>query len=138
MKKIKYFVVVVLIGSMLGFISFNESKDIIETNTVAFQLGVFKNEENAIKLKERLGGIVIKDIDVYRVYYAVLHNRDNIKFIKDFLEEQNISYYIKNIDLDKTNILKSDKYEILMNNTRKNRSKLEVNNKILKFYAEVL
>ena len=138
MKKLKLIVIAFLLGSIVAFVSFNKENKTYNANTVAFQLGVFKDEANAIRLKERLGGIVIKDADVYRVYYAILHDKDNIKYIESVLNKKGISYYIRNVKLDKTNFIKSDRYELLMNKSSKDKSKLKINSEMLIFYKEVL
>ena len=138
MKRIKIAVIVFLIGSIIAFVTYQNDEKSTYTRTIAFQLGVFKDENNAIRLKERLGGIVIKDADVYRVYYAILHDKDNIKFIENNLKEKEVSYYIRNVNLNETIFLKGDKYETLMNKTMKDNNKLKVNNKMLNFYKEAL
>lgn len=138
MKRLKIIIVFLLIGSIMAFVNFNTKDDGFYTKTIAFQLGVFNDENNALRLKERLGGIVIKENNLYRVYFAVLHDKDNIKFIEKTLDDRGISYYIRNVDLDESNFLKGDKYETLMNKSVKDKSKLKVNTMLLDLYKESL
>ena len=103
MKRLKIIIVFLLIGSIMAFVNFNTKDDGFYTKTIAFQLGVFNDENDALRLKERLGVIVIKENNLYRVYFAVLHDKDNIKFIEKTLDDRGISYYIRNVDLDESN-----------------------------------
>lgn len=103
----------------------------IEGNAVAIQIGAFTKLENAEKMRDNYGGIVYKDNGVYRVYYSVLKNNENIDFITSYLKLNGINYYIKSIRLDDKYLDKLDKYEELMEKTN-NTSKIRVNNEILK------
>ena len=139
MKKIKPLILAIIIGISLAFLVFNEvHKESVVSNTIALQIGVFNNKENAENLKNRLGGVVINDNGQYRVYYAILHDKRNIDFMTNILDEKNISYYLKSIDLEENAFLKSDRYENLMNKSTRDSSKLKINEEILKILKDVL
>ena len=102
-------------------------------NTIGLQLGVFKNKDNAIEVKTRLDGIIIKDKDYYRVYYGIFHNKENIDYICKYLDEIGVSYYKKEINVDEVTFLKADVYEKYM---VKSKNKLIVNKRIREMYKE--
>lgn len=122
MKKILPYLVSLLLGGVFGFMLFKDANfDIKEVfaNTIeatAFQLGVFNNEESAVLLKDKYqDSIIIKDDDVYRVYYSVLTNEKVISKMESYLTNKNINYYLKNITVIDENLIKAiSEYEKAM------------------------
>ena len=82
----------------------------------AFQLGVFNNEESAISLKDKYqDSIIIKDDDVYRVYYSILTNDKVITKMERYLINKNISYFLKTITVTNDDLIKAiNEYEKAM------------------------
>ena len=141
MKKFRPVVLAVIIGCTCAFILFKqvEEKTLVkvEGNAVAIQIGVFTKEENARNMSKTYGGIVTNDGEVYRVYYSVLSNDDNIEFMTNHLKSNGINYYLKKITLDEEILDKSAEYETLMKSTNAE-SKMTINKELLEMYEEVI
>ena len=88
----------------------------IKSQVYAFQIGVYKNKDNALKEANINKGIVILDNDIYRVYVALLKNQILINNLKIYYDSLGINYYLKAINVSsKTNNI-IDNYESLLNN----------------------
>lgn len=122
MKKILPYLISLFVGGIFGFMLFKDANfDIKEVfaNTIeatAFQLGVFNNEESAQLLKDKYqSSIIIKDDDVYRVYYSILTNDKVITKMERYLINNNINYYLKKITITDDNLIKAiSEYEKAM------------------------
>jgi hypothetical protein len=139
MKKLKPIFLAIIIGCTCAYFMFksvekNTLND-VNYNAVAVQIGVFKDSANATKMQEMYGGKVFKDEDVYRVYYSILKNTNNIEFITNYLSSNGINYYLRNIEVDESILDKSSEYEILMAKTN-DESKLTINKELLSLYDE--
>lgn len=87
----------------------------IKSQVYAFQIGVYKNKDNAIKEANSNNGMVIQDNNIYRVYIALLKNQTLINNLKIYYDSIGLNYYLKAINVsDKTNNT-IDNYEILLN-----------------------
>ena len=88
----------------------------IKKQVYAFQIGVYKNKDNALNSATTNKGIVILDNDIYRVYIAILKDETLIDNLKDYYDSLGINYYLKAINVSsKTNNI-IDNYESLLNN----------------------
>ncbi len=88
----------------------------IKSQVYAFQIGVYKNKDNALNAANTNKGIVILDNDIYRVYIAILKDETLIANLKDYYNSLGINYYLKAINVsNKTNNI-IDNYESLLNN----------------------
>ena len=88
----------------------------IKSQVYAFQIGVYKNKDNALNAAKTNKGIVILDNDIYRVYIAILKDETLIDNLKDYYDSLGINYYLKAINVSsKTNNI-IDNYESLLNN----------------------
>lgn len=88
----------------------------IKSQVYAFQIGVYKNKDNALNAATTNKGIVILDNDIYRVYIAILKDETLIANLKDYYDSLGINYYLKAINVSsKTNNI-IDNYESLLNN----------------------
>lgn len=88
----------------------------IKSQVYAFQIGVYKNKDNALNAATTNKGIVILDNDIYRVYIAILKDETLIDNLKDYYDSLGIKYYLKAINVSsKTNNI-IDNYESLLNN----------------------
>lgn len=89
----------------------------IKSQCYAFQIGVYRNKENALKAANDSRGIVILDNDFYRVYIALLKDENLIKSLKSYYDTKNVNYYLKAIYIsDKTSSI-LDNYEIILKRT---------------------
>lgn len=105
-----------------------------EVNTKAFQVGVFLNEENALKEANRIEARVIKEDGQYYLYYSVLSDAENIDKIKNHLDSKGIKYFLKVVSTPtefKDNLMQ---YEEMMKKTTSNIAFLELNRRIMDMY----
>ena len=97
-------VLAIFLGIILAIYSFNKFQEddipvISNTSSVyAFQVGVFKDFNNANSIAVKYGGILVLDNDNYRVYIALANKSLNL--LKKHFDEMGISYYIRSIDVD--------------------------------------
>ena len=89
----------------------------LKTQAYAFQIGVFKNKENALNFAAANSGMVVNDEDLYRVYTVILNNESIINRVKNYYQTNNINFYLKavNISNDATNTINN--YEMLLEKT---------------------
>ena len=88
----------------------------MKSQVYAFQIGVYKNKDNALNAATTNKGIVILDNDIYRVYIAILKDETLIDNLKNYYDSLGINYYLKAINVSsKTNNI-IDNYESLLNN----------------------
>ncbi len=95
----------VLIGGGFAYFIFNKvtMKDEVSLVDVkAFQIGVFSNYDNALRVANRNNGIVVNDSDVYRVYVAILSDSIAIDKLSKYYESIGLNYYIRNIKVSRS------------------------------------
>lgn len=122
MKKLIPYLLSLIIGSFFGYLLFQDTdfnvKDVFAStlSAKAFQLGVFNNLSAAEEFKEKYEpSIIINDDDVYRVYYSILTNKKVISKMEDYLEDNSINYYLKDIVITDDSLIKSlSEYESSM------------------------
>ncbi len=96
----------IAVGGGLAYIVFNKvvlkDEKNVDTKVVnAFQIGVFSNYDNALKVADRNNGIVIMDDSLYRVYVAILSDKDAIKKVSNYYEKIGLNYYLKELNVSK-------------------------------------
>ncbi|MDD4188248.1 MAG: hypothetical protein PHX04_05800 [Bacilli bacterium] len=124
MKKITPYLLSLIVGSFFGYLIFQDAdfnvKKVFASSlpATAFQLGVFNDFDAALALKENYKpSIIITDDDVYRIYYSILTNDKVILKMEDYLKNNNINYYLKDIVLTDEALIKSiSEYEPSMEN----------------------
>jgi len=122
MKKLFPYLCALGLGIAFSFLLFKGEdfslKEVFSENitATAFQLGVFNNEISALQLKNKYeGAIMMKEDDVYRVYYSILTNPAVITKMEKYLSEQKINYYLKTITVKDSNLIKAlNEYEKTM------------------------
>lgn len=138
MKKFIKTIIIFLLGILSGYyICINNPKKIFDTSYKAFQVGVYTTEDLANTYKSKYkNAIVIKDNELYRVYVAILRKDNNIESMSNYLNKNNIDYYIRNITISDKNLKKSiDEYENIMSNDSEVVF-LEINKMIMERYEE--
>lgn len=65
----------------------------------AFQVGVFTNYDNALKVADRNNGIVVNDDDLYRVYVSILSSSEAVKKMKEYYDSIGLNYYLREIEV---------------------------------------
>ncbi len=142
MKKILLTITIsIAIGTFFAFVIFkNINNDVQlvlnEDNIVTFfQVGVFKNNENAQNFMQNYNSsIIIKDKEYYRVIIAILMNDEAIAKEKAFFDSLGIEYYLKKESIsDKEFINKLQEYEHLLISAS-DETYNTVNKNILKLY----
>ena len=141
-KYIITILIAVVFGACLGIYSFNKFKEddvkqvfnINKNQAYAMQIGVFDTFENAQKLAEKFGGLVILDNEKYRVYVAIVN--DTLNMIKTYYDEKGIAYYIRTIDVTQEFSEKLNNYETLLKVAKKEEYDTIIKG-ILKDYKEL-
>ena len=140
MKKFLLFAfVAILIGGGFALDIFKDqvvATDTTETTVSAFQIGVYKNYDNAYKVAVRNNGIVIKEEDLYRVYIALVNKRDSISLLSNYYESIGLSFYLKEITVKKEFIDYMNRYEEMLISSSSDQYK-EINLNILNKYVEI-
>ena len=88
----------------------------IKSQVYAFQIGVYKNKDNAIREANNNKGIVILDNDIYRVYVALLKDQVLVNNLKSYYDSIGVNYYLKAINVSSKTDNIIDNYETLLNN----------------------
>ena len=122
-KTILTIVLAILIGFTFGFFFLKKftPKTITEVSNIksqvyAFQIGVYKNKDNATKNATTNNSIVVEDNNLYRVYIALLKDQTIIDNLKKYYDSIGLNYYLKaiNVSYNTENIINN--YELLLNN----------------------
>ncbi len=134
----------ILTGAGLGFYAYNKlastnNNDMMvgkfSNQVYALQVGVFDSINNANDLASKYGGIVINDNNKYRVYIAIVSN--TLTQIKNYYDNKNISYYVKNIEVNSDFYNTLLDYESLLLATNEDNYE-EIMKNILKEYVNLL
>ena len=142
-KKMMPYLLAIVLGIIFGYYLFGGeihlSNILNKSNYKGFQIGVYTDYEKANKIKEKYSGsILIKDEELYRVYYAVLHDENNIELMEKYLNDNKISYYEKNIEINDLKVIQQmSNLESLMVDANDSLF-LELNKKILVSYEVAL
>lgn len=122
-KTILTIVLAILIGFIFGFFFLKKftPKTITEVSNIksqvyAFQIGVYKNKDNATKNATTNNGIVVEDNNLYRVYIALLKDQTLIDNLKKYYDSIGLNYYLKAINVSNNTENIINNYELLLNN----------------------
>ena len=116
-QSVKIIIFSCLIGATLAGIFFLGIKEKAEAKTApilyAFQVGVFKNLENAEKLKDNYSyAKIIKDQEYYRVFIGITLNNKDI--LRKIFESKGYKYYVKEIQVTEEIQEKIIKYDTFL------------------------
>lgn len=122
-KTILTIVFAILIGFTFGFFFLKKftPKTITEVSNIksqvyAFQIGVYKNKDNATKNATINNSIVVEDNNLYRVYIALLKDQTLIDNLKKYYDSIGLNYYLKAINVSDNTENIINNYELLLNN----------------------
>ena len=92
----------ILFGGVCSFMIFRTlvKADNAYEEFVAFQIGVYTDYDNAVKVADRNNGIVVED-GYFRVYVTFLRNEESILKMEKYFSEIGLNYYKKEILIDK-------------------------------------
>ena len=139
LKKCVPYLLAIFLGTVFGYYIFDGeihlSNILNKSNYVGFQIGVYNDLESAEKIKKRFdGSVLIKDEELYRVYYAILHNDKNIEMMEQHLQKESINYYLKDLEINDMSLISElSSIEDLMDDASSSLF-LELNKKILLSY----
>ncbi len=133
-KKILTILIAIAVGAILALPTLSmASKDSSKKeNMFILQLGIFKNYDNAFEKKQSVkGSIIYQNKDVYYVLAGVSKEETNLYKIEEYLQNENISYYKKQmiISYDPDNL---EKYNLLLQKTNDVETIKTLNEKVLK------
>ena len=140
MKKLIKPIFVLLLGIFLGYyICDAKPLDIFITKYKAFQVGVYTSLDAAtIYSTKYKNATIIHDNELYRVYVAILKDKNNIENMSKYLDSEGIDYYLKDINIDDKNLKRLiNEYENVMN-SESEIVFLEMNKLIMEKYKESL
>ncbi len=137
-KTIKIILFSAFIGTLLASLFFLNIKEKAEaknkTILYAYQVGVFKNEENASTYKKRFpSGHIFWDGDYFRIYIGVTAKN------KDLLNQifSDVNYYIKEIEVAESIYEEIEKYDELLKQSSEE-SKIAILDKMLESVQNAL
>lgn len=139
LKKCFPYVLAIVLGIIFGYYifdgEFHISNILKKSDYIGFQIGVYNDFESAKKIKNKFeGSVLIQDEELYRVYYAILHNDKNIQMMERHLQEKNINYYLKELEINDMSLISEfNSIESLMDDASSSLF-LELNKKILTSY----
>lgn len=143
MKKIMPYIISLVLGALFGYLVFDKTDfDIKEVfgdyeEVTGFQLGVFNDLTTAKEFKNKYTpSVIIKDDDVYRVYYSILKSDEPITKMENYLSNKEISFYKKIITINDADLISAiHTYE---NGITKGNDKVieNINNLIMASYKE--
>ena len=112
MKKFLPYIFSLIVGSVFGFLIFNSHDPISvfseKINVTGFQLGVFNSIDLAKEyVKKYPSSIIIEDGDVYRVYISILTKDKTINKMEEYLNNQKIAFYKKDITVNDSGLIKA-------------------------------
>ena len=121
MKKFLPYILSLVLGTVFVFILFqNNGSDIKrvfkeEVKATGFQLGVFNSIDLAREYQKKFPtSIIMNDDDVYRVYISILTNNKTISKMEEYLNNNKIAFYKKDIVVSDSSLIKA------LNNYEKN------------------
>ena len=120
MKKKFYLIIfAIFLGGVMAFITINKFSFNQKTFIVSiYQLGVYKNYDNALaKARNAKGAIIVNNDDTYQVIGAIASSKTSKDKISLLLKNENLDYYEKEINLDAESKKTIDEYELLINKT---------------------
>ncbi len=142
MKKFIPYILSLVVGTIFGFVIFQNNSDKItrvfseEINATAFQLGVFNSLDLAKEYQKKYpSSIIMTDDDVYRVHISILTNSNTISKMEEYLNKKEIAFYKKEIVINDSSLINA------LNNYEKNMLSgndttfISLNNLILESYG---
>ena len=120
MKKKFYLIIfAIFLGGVMALITINKFSFNQKTFIVSiYQLGVYKNYDNALaKARNAKGAIIVNNDDTYQVIGAIASSKTSKDKISLLLKNENLDYYEKEINLDAESKKTIDEYELLINKT---------------------
>ena len=140
MKK-KILLIIITIGAGILFTFYFLNKENIyakeEYIVYAFQVGAFKNYENAQEYSQNFESFIIKQEDnLYKVFVGIYNNIDIVNKMIVYFENNNINIYLKSLNVSKKFYNDLENYEKIILNTEDTNVYNKINESILNNYLE--
>ncbi len=120
-KKIIVVLLSLVLGSGIAYFIFTrryvDSDEAVKVK--AFQIGVFTNYDNALRVADRNNGIVVSDNDVFRVYVSILSSEEAVLKMMKYYDSIGLNYYLKEISVtpEFLNSIKNTEDLLIMSNS---------------------
>ena len=131
----------VIIGGVFAYFFYKDiSEEVIaltnknyEVNL--FQVGVFKNRDNALNYQDNFASsIIYEDGDYYRVLVGIAYHGENKVKLEAFLTNRGVDYYIKKVKMNEEFIKSLENYETVMLKTDKEEVINNINKAMLELF----
>ena len=131
----------VIIGGVFAYFFYKDiSEEVIaltnknyEVNL--FQVGVFKNRDNALNYQDNFASsIIYEDGDYYRVLVGIAYHEENKVKLEAFLTNKGVDYYIKKVKMNEEFIRSLENYETVMLKTDKEEVINNINKAMLELF----
>ena len=133
----------IIIGGIFAYFFYKDiSKEVIAlTNknyeVSLFQVGVFKNQDNALNYQNNFDCLIIyEDGDYYRVLVGIAYHEENKVKLESFLTNKGVDYYIKKVKMNEKFIKSLENYETVMLKTDKEEVINNINKAMLELFLE--
>ena len=140
-KYLKILFVSTLIGGIIAFLFYKDiNKEVRaiskkEEVITLFQVGVFKDYNNALEFSNTFASsIIYNDGEYFRVIIAISYHDDVKTKLEVFHTNKEINYYLKEVRVSKDLINKINNFESIILKTEKDEVIDNVNNSILKLF----
>ena len=145
MKKIKYILIAIIIGMIIGKYIFNQYNNqsiqtMSEKNYVyLLQYGVYKDINNMKKSAQNLPNyLYYYDKDGYHVFIGITKNKKNYKKIVDSYQ-LSVNIYMKRVNIDNNDFIDLlDQYEKVINQTDDKQIIINAQKQLLSKYEELI
>lgn len=140
-QKLLFTFLAIATGIILAFFTLfylkKEETPPTEITVQVLQIGVYESLENALKAKEQVkDAIVYEDENVYRVLVGAATTSEALTKIETALQEENIAYYKKELQVKENEELFT-KYNELLEATSEQETVLFLNHRILERMEQV-
>ncbi len=137
-KKLLIILFALFLGGSMALITLYKFNFKAKTYSVAiYQLGIFKNYDNALKkAQDAKGAIIISKDDNYQVIGAIASSKESQDKLANLLKNEQLDYYLKEIDLNEESKKTIDEYELLINKTDDLEVLKKLNEELLKSILE--
>ena len=141
LQKLLFTFLAIATGIILAFFTLfylkKEEAPPTEITLQVLQIGVYESLENALKAKEQVkDAIVYEDENVYRVLVGAATTSEALTKIETALQEENIAYYKKELQVKENEELFT-KYNELLEATSEQETVLFLNHRILERMEQV-
>lgn len=144
-KYAKVIVVAIVIGGILAFLFYRDINEEVKAITkkddivYLFQVGVFKNQDNALNMAKTFDAAYIYNNDGYfRVIIAVAYQEETLMKLEAFFNSQEIDFFIKEQKMNKKFIEELTAYEKVLIKSEKETVINSINKNILNIFSSYI